>query len=147
MDMWLACHTQQEIADAVGLSQPQTADRIKDLSEKFLGNQADKTEFRDGFDPPLYNVWKQQDKSNKVGHFGNSEERWVDSATGWRQAGDGASKTPSKSDHRDVTRFIYTVRGRCAHVQGATLKVHRPDSCRVFDPRIAALKTAAAPVT
>ena len=30
------------------------------------------------FDPPLYNVWKQQTKSNKVDHFGNSEPRWVD---------------------------------------------------------------------
>ena len=29
------------------------------------------------FTPPLYNVWKQQDKSNKVDHFGNSEPRWL----------------------------------------------------------------------
>jgi hypothetical protein len=30
------------------------------------------------FDPPLYNVWKQQKKSESGKHFGNSEVRWVD---------------------------------------------------------------------
>jgi len=44
--MYLACHTQQEIADEVGLSQPQTADAIKTLSdfpnlEKSIKNLAD----------------------------------------------------------------------------------------------------------
>jgi hypothetical protein len=30
------------------------------------------------FDPPLYNVWKQQTKTPGSAHFGNSEARWVD---------------------------------------------------------------------
>jgi hypothetical protein len=30
------------------------------------------------FDPPLYNVWKQQEKSAGLAHTGNSEVRWVD---------------------------------------------------------------------
>jgi hypothetical protein len=30
------------------------------------------------FKPPVYNIWKQQDKSNAVSHFGNSEITWVD---------------------------------------------------------------------
>jgi hypothetical protein len=30
------------------------------------------------FDPPIYNIWKQQEKSNAVSHFGNSEVRWLD---------------------------------------------------------------------
>lgn len=30
------------------------------------------------FDQPLYNVWKQQSKSNKVDHFGNSEPKWLE---------------------------------------------------------------------
>ena len=30
------------------------------------------------FTPPLYNIWKLQNKTNKVGHFGNSEPTWVD---------------------------------------------------------------------
>jgi hypothetical protein len=30
------------------------------------------------FKPPLYNVWKQQEKTPGASHFGNSEVRWVD---------------------------------------------------------------------
>ena len=30
------------------------------------------------FDPPLYNVWKQQTKTAGVNHFGNSEVRWLE---------------------------------------------------------------------
>jgi hypothetical protein len=30
------------------------------------------------FDPPIYNVWKQQEKTAGAGHFGNSEVRWLD---------------------------------------------------------------------
>jgi transposase len=30
------------------------------------------------FEPPIYNIWKQQQKTNGSGHFGNSEVHWVD---------------------------------------------------------------------
>ena len=30
------------------------------------------------FEPPIYNVWKQQEKTAGVSHFGNSEVRWLD---------------------------------------------------------------------
>jgi len=30
------------------------------------------------FEPPIYNVWKQQTKTAGASHFGNSEIRWVD---------------------------------------------------------------------
>jgi hypothetical protein len=30
------------------------------------------------FQPPIYNVWKQQTKTNGSNHFGNSEVRWLD---------------------------------------------------------------------
>ena len=30
------------------------------------------------FDTPIYNVWKQQEKTNGASHFGNSEVRWLD---------------------------------------------------------------------
>jgi hypothetical protein len=39
------------------------------------------------FDPPIYNVWKQQTKSKGADHFGNSEVRWLDCcATGFYRA-------------------------------------------------------------
>jgi hypothetical protein len=30
------------------------------------------------FDVPIYNVWKQQTKSEGSKHFGNSEAKWLD---------------------------------------------------------------------
>ena len=79
-DLWLSCHSQQETADVVGLSR----ESIRDSFGKY-GNIADfaKTDQNDAnheadFAPPIYNVWKQQSKSNAVGHFGNSEVRWLD---------------------------------------------------------------------
>jgi ParB-like chromosome segregation protein Spo0J len=76
---WLACHTQQEIADTEGMSQPQVNEITGNIG---IGNLAvsDKAaaEHATNFEPPIYNVWKQQDKSAGGKHFGNSEVRWVD---------------------------------------------------------------------
>lgn len=74
-EMWLACATQQEIADAVEVPQTTidrwTADFTQNCQEQEWVNPP-------GFEPPIYNVWKQQVKSNAVSHFGNSEARWVE---------------------------------------------------------------------
>ena len=79
-DMWLACYTQQEIADACDCPQKTVDDQIKTFSETVLGNQSAKSlaDHATDFDPPLYNIWKQQTKSEGSSHFGNSETRWVD---------------------------------------------------------------------
>ncbi|KKM80927.1 hypothetical protein LCGC14_1334960 [marine sediment metagenome] len=74
-DLWLACYTQQEIAEAVGVPQQTVQGFIpkKDncpISVKFT--------FSDDFDLPVYNVWKVQNKSNTVSHFGNTEKQWLD---------------------------------------------------------------------
>lgn len=74
-DMWLGCATQEEIAEAVGVHVDTASDWSKGFSELF---QANKSEFPPGFEPPIYNVWKQQAKTNAVSHFGNSETRWVE---------------------------------------------------------------------
>jgi ParB-like chromosome segregation protein Spo0J len=77
--MWLACRTQQEIADETGLSQPQVAEITGNIG---FGNLAvsDKAaaEHAADFEPPVYNIWKQQDRTPGASHFGNSEIRWVD---------------------------------------------------------------------
>src|SRR4051812_1994288 len=103
-DMWMACHTQEEIAAAVNVSQS----AVRDFSSLVLGYQTTKTTDSDDasdesgaddeakpsafakrgtspaalhqtdFEVPIYNVWKQQTKTNEVSHFGNSEVRWVD---------------------------------------------------------------------
>ena len=44
---------------------------VENSAAEFSTNSAD-------FDPPIYNVWKQQTKTPGPDHFGNSEPRWLD---------------------------------------------------------------------
>ncbi|HET8700468.1 MAG TPA: hypothetical protein VFL97_02235 [Nitrococcus sp.] len=46
-------------------------DLAKSLAAKDFAKSPD-------FTPPIYNIWKQQDKSNAVSHFGNTEARWLE---------------------------------------------------------------------
>ena len=77
-DLWLACRTEQEIAEVVGVTrQAITAQEWQksDIWQKF----AIFSQYTDpDWHPPLYDVWKVQDKSNGTSHFGNSEAQWVD---------------------------------------------------------------------
>ena len=69
-----ACHTQEEIAGSVEVPR----ETIRNWEDEFGQKLAtDNWPNPPDFTPPLYNVWKQQDKSNKVDHFGNSEPRWL----------------------------------------------------------------------
>jgi DNA-binding XRE family transcriptional regulator len=74
-DMWMACATQEEIAKAVDIP-PGT---VPGWDKEFLENSAaEESRNWHNFDPPIYNVWKVQSKTNKVDHFGNSEPRWLE---------------------------------------------------------------------
>lgn len=78
-DLWLACHTQEEIAAEVGA----TRDEVRGFGDfgdlaKFPKPIQSAAEHATGFEVPIYNIWKQQEKSNSVSHFGNSEARWMD---------------------------------------------------------------------
>lgn len=73
--MWLACQTQQTIAKAIGVDQKTVTNWTIDFrkisdTDNFLKSS--------DFNPPLYNVWKQQTKSSGPEHFGNSEKRWLE---------------------------------------------------------------------
>jgi hypothetical protein len=77
--MWLACYEQKEIAETVDVSAPQ----VTEITSKFGIGELAKTEVSHAehatdFTPPIYNIWKQQEKTNGLSHFGNSEVRWVD---------------------------------------------------------------------
>lgn len=74
-EMWLACATQEEIAEAVQVPRK----TIDDWTEDFGGSPEDGLPpFPPGFTPPIYNVWKKQTKTNAVSHFGNSEVEWLE---------------------------------------------------------------------
>ena len=73
--LWLSCHTQQEIAEQLGIAQQTVNEWVKSFTEN---SAAEVSVFSSDFDPPIYNVWKQQTKSSRLEHFGNSEVRWVD---------------------------------------------------------------------
>jgi len=74
-EMWLACATQEEIAEATGVPRKTIDDWTADFGES---PEPGLSPFPFNFDPPVYNVWKQQTKTNAVSHFGNSEARWVE---------------------------------------------------------------------
>lgn len=79
-ELWLACWSDQEIANEVGVERS----TVTKLSDDFvkIGNLAKNhkaaAEHATDFDPPIYNIWKQQEKTNGTYHFGNSEVRWLD---------------------------------------------------------------------
>jgi len=75
-DLWLACHTQEEIADRLD------CDRYD--VDNFLRKSADLPEYAKpaanhqiDFEPPLYNVWQPNERTDPV-HFGDSDPRWID---------------------------------------------------------------------
>jgi hypothetical protein len=64
-DLWLACHTQEEIAEREDCDQSVVSDVIRGSME--IGSLAEShkavaTHLTD-FDIPLYNVWKQEEKT------------------------------------------------------------------------------------
>lgn len=79
-DMWMRCYSQQEIADAEGLSRDSVTDIMGEFSDvkKLPKSDAAAADHATDFTPPIYNIWKQQEKSKGSDHFGNSEPRWVD---------------------------------------------------------------------
>jgi hypothetical protein len=78
MDLWLACYTEAEIGETLELPRQTVNERLQVLPESYRDKNSAKLAFQDDFDVPLYNVWKQQEKSNKVTHVGNSEARWLE---------------------------------------------------------------------
>lgn len=99
-NLWLSCHTQDEIAEAVGwplmtinrwlkgmYQNPKseemvhTSDFEGDYEESaFVLSKAElaAADHATDFQAPIYNVWKQQTKTGGSSHYGNSEVRWLD---------------------------------------------------------------------
>jgi len=74
-NMWLSCHTQEDIAEVVGIPRQTISDWLNNFAENSVTEESAKWT---NFIPPIYNVWKKQTKTNKVNHFGNSEPQWLE---------------------------------------------------------------------
>jgi DNA-binding CsgD family transcriptional regulator len=79
-DLWLACHTNEEIGKLCGCDEKTVRTIIGESADlpKLRKDDVAAAEHATDFTPPIYNIWKQQEKTNAVSHFGNSEVRWVD---------------------------------------------------------------------
>jgi len=75
--LWLACYSTDEIAEACSCGKATVSEVCSEEFQKTLSNKPMAQHATD-FDPPLYNVWKQQEKTPGMRHAGNSEVRWVD---------------------------------------------------------------------
>jgi hypothetical protein len=94
-DLWLACWTQEEIAEELSTPQKSVDDVIKTFSENGKPANLAKSDravadHATDFDPPLYNIWKQQEKTRGSNHFGNTETRWAPIAGCLRACARGA---------------------------------------------------------
>lgn len=78
--LWLACWTYEEIGEKLGVSSETARNYMEeyqksDKCQKFgiFSNYQDPK-----WKPPLYNVWKQQKKSNEITHPANTEQMILD---------------------------------------------------------------------
>ena len=76
-NMWLSCHTQEEIADVVGLSRSQVGEILTESAKLPKSAEAAANHLVD-FEIPLYNVWKIKEKSGSSSLLGNTEPEIFD---------------------------------------------------------------------
>lgn len=76
-DMWLACYTNEEIANCIKVEKTTVKREIDDIYAD-VHKSIKVNFFEEGWTPPLYNVWRFSKLSNQVAHFGNSEQTILD---------------------------------------------------------------------
>ena len=67
-ELWLSCCSMDEIAEATGVNKDTVSDVCRKLADLPKSDKASSEHAAD-FTPPIYNIWKQQEKSNTVGHL------------------------------------------------------------------------------
>lgn len=77
LNMWLTCHTHEEIADIVGLSRSQVGEILMESAKLPKSAEAASNHLVD-FEIPLYNVWKIKEKSGSSSLLGNTEPEILD---------------------------------------------------------------------
>ncbi len=74
---WMACYSTEEIAVACDVSKASVNEICSETADLPEANKSAANHASD-FSLPIYNIWKQQEKTTGSSHFGNSEVRWVD---------------------------------------------------------------------
>ena len=79
-DLWLACWTQQAIAEEVGVDQDTVSAELQDLRKMETLPKSVKSAIQhaDDFDPKLYSVWNIAKCSNKAKVFGSIPQEILD---------------------------------------------------------------------
>lgn len=83
-DLWMSCHTQEEISELVGC----TRDEVRGVKNIKFGESGNLAEFpkdsqanathATAFQVPVYNIWKEQKPPPGLTHFGQTYVRWLD---------------------------------------------------------------------
>lgn len=74
-EMWLSCHTHQEIADEIDIGRSTISEILQKLSVEFYGNDSDI--FRN-FEPEAYTVWNFPKLTNQTKVFGSIPQEIID---------------------------------------------------------------------
>jgi DNA modification methylase len=77
-NLWLAYYTQEEIAEKEGCSVQPVKDAISDKTANLPENLKAQANHAVDFEIPIYNIWKQKEKTTTLKHPGNSETRLLD---------------------------------------------------------------------
>src|SRR5262249_46601873 len=80
LGMWLACATQEVIAEAVGIDRSAVSKFLQKMCDEFHGKEDHIFRDFDGDDSPrrIYSVWNFPKATNEVRHFGNIPPEIVD---------------------------------------------------------------------
>lgn len=76
--MWMACYTQEEIAEREGVTKETVSEIVSQKSADLPESDKAAASHATDFEPPIYNIWKQQEKTSGSEHPGNTEIRWLD---------------------------------------------------------------------
>lgn len=79
-DLWMQCYSTDEIAEKENVAKSEVSTTCSKMADLPNLNKSDQSaaEHATDFELPIYNVWKQKEKTAGSSHFGNSEVKWLD---------------------------------------------------------------------
>ncbi len=76
-DLWMRCYSSKEIGDSEGLAEQTVREITQEFSDlkKLAKSDLAAAEHATDFDVPIYNIWKQQEKTKGASHRGQPSQR------------------------------------------------------------------------